>query len=218
MHTPGMLGFKTSLVLIAIATLAVACAHSTRQLTTLPKEGGTSGGGDARHTVVLFRIAVDDDGTPSPVTLSMLPRWKQHYLVNVGPSGHLLDSGGAFGAGQLDSIPREAGWAFVTLPSGIYQLAFAAYRTEFAMPGAQLGTLGFGQSSAFQLKVPRDAGLLYVGTFGFTCHKVGHWWGYVEHECTKLELRDEQELARRVASTALSRFGPMQLGLASTQP
>jgi hypothetical protein len=218
MQTPSMLGFKTSLVLIAIATLPVACAHSTRQLTTLPKEYGASGGGDPGRTVVLFRVAGDDDGTPSPATLSTLPRWKHHYLVNVGPTGHLLDSGRAFGAGQLDSISREAGWGFVTLPPGTYQLAFAAYRTRFAMPGAQRAALGFGQSSASQLKVPSNAGLLYVGTFGFTCHKVGLWWGYVEHECTKLELRDEQELARRVASTSLSRFGPMQLGLASTAP
>jgi hypothetical protein len=218
MQTPGMLGFRTSLVLIAIATLPVACAHSTRQLTTLPNESGATGEGDAGRTVVLFRVAGDDDGTPSPATLSTLPRWKHHYLVNVGPTGHLLDSGRAFGAGQLDSASREAGWGFVTLPPGTYQLAFAAYRTRFAMPGAQRAPLGFGQSSASHLTVPSDANLLYIGTFGFTCHNVHHWWGYVEHECTKQELRDEQELARRVASTSLIRFGPMQLGLASTSP
>lgn len=215
MQTPATLGLKTSLVLILIATLAVACAHSTKQMTNLPKEGDASRGGDARSTVVLFRLAVDDDGKPGQATLSTLPRWKRHYLVNVGPIGHRLDSGRAFDAGQLDPMSREAGWGFVTLPPGTYQLAFAAHRTRFTMSGAQRAALGFGQSGAAQLQVPPNADLLYIGTFGFTCHKVDRWWGYVDHECTKLELRDEQELARRVASTSLSGFGPMQLGLAS---
>ena len=216
MQTPATLGLRTSLVLILIATLAVACAHGTKQMTSLPKEGAASRDSGPPGTVVLFRLAVDDDGKPSQATLSTLPRWKQHYLVNVGPIGHRLDSGRAFDAGQLDAMSREAGWGFLTLPPGTYQLAFAAHRTRFTMSGAQHAALGFGQSGAAQLQVPANADLLYIGTFGFTCHKVDHWWGYVDHECTKLELRDEQELARRVASTSLTGFGPMQLGLAST--
>ena len=86
------------------------------------------------------------------------------------------------------------------------------------MPGAQRAALGFGQSGASQLEVPADTALLYIGTFGFSCHKADRWWGYVEHECTGLELRDEDELARQVASASLSRFGPMRTALASTPP
>ena len=218
MQTPAPLGLRTGFALILIATLAVGCAHGTKQLTSLPKEGDASRGSGAPGTVVLFRLTVDDEGKPGQATLSTLPRWKQHYLVNVEPIGHRLDAGRAFDAGQLDPMSREAGWGFLTLPPGTYQLAFAAHRTRFTMSGAQRAALGFGQSGAAQLQVPATANLLYIGTFGFTCHKVDRWWGYVDRECTKLALRDEQELARRVASTSLGGFGPMQLGLASTPP
>ncbi len=215
MLPPSALGFRPGLLLIAIATLVVACAGSTKQMTSLPKADGPRGV-DALGTVVLFRIAVDEDGKPMQATLSTLPRWKWHYLVNVGPPPRPLDTDRTFGAGQLESTFRDAGWGFLTLRPGTYQLAFAAYRTRFAMPGAQRAALGFGQSSASQLEVPSDAKLLYIGTFGFTCHKVHRWWHYEEHECTQVEVRDEEELARQVASLSLSRFGPMQTALAST--
>ena len=197
-----------------IAIFAAACADSTKRMASLPSEG-TQHKEDVRGTVVLFRLASDSSGGSVQATLSTLPRWKWHYLVNVGATRQPLDAGRAFGAGQLDSISRDAGWGFVTLPPGIYQIAFAAHRTRFVMPGAQRAALGFGQSGGAQLEVPADATIVYVGTFGFSCHNVDRWWGYVEHECTKLEVRDERELALQVASGSLSRFGPMQTSLAS---
>jgi hypothetical protein len=166
--------------------------------------------------VVLFRVAVDSDAQPVQAPLSADPSWKWHFLVNVGPTGHALDTGDAFVAGHLDAQAMDAGWGFVTLPPGTYELAFAAYRTRFRMPGAQRAALGFGQSSASRLDLPSDADLLYVGTFGFTCHKIDRWWAYVDHECTKLEIRDDEQLARQVAAASLSRFGPLRTALASS--
>ncbi|HTS55656.1 MAG TPA: hypothetical protein VMH26_20495, partial [Burkholderiales bacterium] len=185
-------------------------------MTRLPEAGGLRGA--APHgTVVVFRVAVEEDGKPIQATLSTRPRWKWHYLVNVGPPPRPLDTGRTFAAGQLDATSSDAGWGFLTLPPGTYHLAFAAYRTKFAMPGAQRAALGFGQSGASQFEVPADANVLYVGTFALTCHRVDRWWFYEEHECTKLEVRDEEGLAGQVASTSLSRFGPMRTALASTR-
>ena len=203
--------------MIALTTLTVACAGSTRQMTSLPKAGVAPRDGDGGRTVVLFRVAVDEDGKPRQAMLLTLPRWKWHYLVNVGPPLQPLDTGRTFAAGQLDSVSTDAGWGFLTLTPGIYQLAFAAYRTRFTMLGAQRAALGFGQSNPSQLEVPFDASLLYIGTFGFTCQKVNRWWHYEEHECSNLEVRDEEDLARQVASTSLSPFGPMRTALASTR-
>jgi hypothetical protein len=214
MRTPGTPGFKPSLLLMVLATLTVACAGSTRQMISLPEVEGAPHGG----TVVLFRVTVESDGKLMRAMLSPLPRWKWHYLVNVGPRSHPLDTGRTFAAGQLDSmLSRDAGWGFLTLKPGAYQIAFAAYRTKFAMPDAQSAALGFGQSNASQLEVASDVRLLYVGTFAFTCHNVERWWFYEEHECTKLEVSDEEELARQVAALSLGRFGPMQKALASTR-
>lgn len=218
MQTLVTLRLARSLPLIAITTLAAACADSTSRMTSLPSEGGAQHKGDIRGTVVLLRVAREDGGKALQATFSTLPRWKSPVLINIGPMGHPLDSGQAFAAGQLDSASRAAGWAFVTLPPGTYQLALAAHRTRFAMPGSQRAALGFGQSGASQLEVPAAATLLYVGTFSFTCHEVDRWWAYVERECTKLEVHDERELALQVASASLSRFGTMQTALALTLP
>ena len=218
MQMPNPLGLKRTVLLLVTATLAVACARSTTQMTSLPKEETEAVAGTARGTVVLFRVAVDDDGKPVPAPLSMDPRWKWYFWVNVGPTRHPLDSSDAFASGQLDSASTNAGWGFVTLPPGNYQLAFAAHRTKFAMSGAQNSALGFGQSSVSQIQVPSDAGLLYIGTFAFACHKVDRWWAYVEHECTKVEIRDDGTLARQVASASLRRFEPMRQALALPAP
>lgn len=207
---------RTGLLLILMGTLAAACAHGTKEMTSLPKEGTASGAGNAHATVVLFRVAVDSDAQPIEARLSTDPRWKWHLLINVGPTGHALDTSDAFHAGQLDARAMDAGWGFVTLRPGTYELAFAAHRTRFKMPGAQRAALGFGQSSASRLELPSGADLLYVGTFGFTCHKVDRWWAYVERECTQLEVRDDEQLARQVAAASLSRFGPPRTALVSS--
>jgi len=205
------IGLSPSLHLIALAFLVAGCAASTRQMTSLPKQG------TAGDVVVLFRVAADEDGKPVPAILTPSPRWKWRLQVNVGPTSHALSAERTFTAGQLDATAQEAGWAFLTLTPGAYQLAFAAYRTRFAMPGAQRGALGFGQSQGAELEVPRDAGLLYVGTFSFTCQRLNRWWGYAERECTRLEIRDEEALAREVAVASLGRFGALRTELASTR-
>ena len=205
----GSRSLSTSLQLIALAILAASCATSTMQMTSLPEAGG------AGDVVVLFRVTVDEDGKSVPAMLSPSPRWKWRLQVNVGPTSRSLDTGRTFNSGQLEATAQEAGWGFLTLPPGAHQLAFAAYRTRFAMPGAQRGALGFGQSQGADLQVPRDAGLLYVGTFSFTCQRLNRWWAYAERECTRLEIRDEKPLAREVAAGSLGRFGTLRTELAS---
>ena len=217
MPTPRNLHAATNFCLFVTAVLLAACANSTKQMTSLPTEGSAQQPGGIPRAVVLFRIVTggDTDGKPTVATLSTVPKWKWHYLVNAGPPNHSLDTGKAFGAGQFDAAARAAGWGFLTLPAGTYQLAFAAYRTRFTMPGAQRASLGFGQSGAFEFQVPAATSLLYVGTFEFTCRNADRWWGYVEHECTMAQVLDERELALQVATSSPGRFGPMQTGLAA---
>jgi hypothetical protein len=217
MQTYGSLVIGRSLLVIAIA-LAAACADGTKKMTTLPKEGGAGRGNEAHTTVVLFKVEVEEDGKPIPGILSTVPRWKWHYRVNVGGTNKPLDLNSAFAAGLIDSTAAATGWGFVTLPPGTHQLAFAAFRTRFAMPGARRGALGYGQSSASRVEVPDGVNLLYIGTFFFGCRKADRWWGYVERECTQLQVSNEEELARDVASTLLTRFGALQTVLASTAP
>ena len=161
---------------------------------------------------------MDEDGQSVPGIPSTAPRWKWHYRVNIGGADKPLDSDTAFAAGQIDAATGAAGWGFVTVLSGTYQLAFAAFWTRFAMLGARREALGYSQSSAARVDVPADADLLYIGTFAFHCHKADRWWGYTEHECTHLQVSNEAELARDVASTYLTHLGALQTVLASTAP
>jgi hypothetical protein len=187
--------------MVAIATL-VACTTGTKQMTSLPDTGSESG-----RAVVLFRVTVTQDSEPVRAMLSTSSRWKWHYLVNVGPKSQPLDTAGTFPAGQLGAESMDAGWGFLTLPPGVYELAFAAHRTTFAMRGAQRAALGFGQSPAARLEVPADAPLIYVGTFAFTCESATRWWSYEEHQCSELTIHDDEALVRELATTSLLRFG-----------
>ena len=218
MRRTDILGRNTALAVLMIAILSAGCRSSIKQMTSLPKEATADRAAKARGSVVLFRVSVDDDGQPIAAPLSMDPRGKWYFWVNVGPAAQPLDASDAFASGLLDRTSTNAGWGFMTLPPGTYRLAFAAHRTKFAMPGAQNSALGFGQSNASQFTVPSDAGLIYIGTFAFSCQKVDRWWAYEEHECTKLAIRDDEELARQVASTSLTRFQPMRQALASSPP
>jgi hypothetical protein len=217
MRTHHTLAIGTCLLAIAIALVA-ACADGSKKVTTLPTQTDPSRTNETRRAVALFRIAVDEDGQSVPGIPSTAPRWKWHYRVNIGGADKPLDSDTAFAAGQIDAATGTAGWGFVTVPPGTYQLAFAAFRTRFAMPGARRESLGYGQSSAARVDVPADADLLYIGTFAFQCHKADRWWGYTEHECTHLLVSNEEELARDVASTHLNHVGPLRTVLASTAP
>ena len=217
MRTRDTLGIGTCLLAIAIALVA-ACADASKKVTALPTQTAPSHANETRRTVVLFRITVDEDGKSVPGIPSTAPRWKWHYRVNIGGADKPLDSDTAFAAGQIDEATGAAGWGFVTVLPGTYQLAFAAFRTRFAMPGARREALGYSQSSAARVDVPADADLLYIGTFAFHCQKADRWWGYTEHECTHLQVSNEAELARDVASTYLTHLGALQTVLASTAP
>src|SRR5450432_4148083 len=107
MRTTGTLPLRRGLSLIAIVGLAVACADGTTRMTSLPNQSGAQQDANI-GTVVLLRVAGESDG--KALTLSTLPRWKSHLLINIGPVGHPLEAGQSFGAGQLDSVSKDAGW------------------------------------------------------------------------------------------------------------
>jgi len=215
MRTHHTRAIGTCSLAIAIALVA-ACADGSKKVTTLPTGTAPSRANETRRVVALFRIAVDEDGKSVPGIPATLPRWKWHYRVNIGGADKPLDSDTAFAAGQIDAATATAGWGFVTVPPGTYQLAFTAFRTRFAMPGARRESLGYGQSSVARVDVPADADLLYIGTLAFHCHKADRWWGYTEHECTHLRVNNEEDLARDVASVYLNHLGRLQTVLAST--
>jgi hypothetical protein len=66
--------------------------------------------------------------------------------------------------------------------------------------------------------VPSVAALLYIGTFALSCHRIDRWLGYVEHECTRLEVRGEEQQAREIAATFLRGYGPLKVDLAAVAP
>jgi hypothetical protein len=205
--------FGTSLLLAPI--FVAGCTGATKHMTALPMEAGAPSTAHPPATIVLFRLTVEEGGDKVAAPLSAQPRGKRYFRVGVALDEELLDSSRVLAAGQLDRASADAGWGFLTLPAGRYRFAYSALRTQFLMTGARDASLGRGSSTPYRLEVPSGAALLYVGTFALSCQRTERWWSYVAHECTKLEVRDEQEQARQIASTSLNRYGPIRVNLAT---
>jgi hypothetical protein len=204
--------------LLLASVFAVACTTAARQMTTLPKEAASPGTPPPPETVVLFRLAVDEGGDVMPAPLSAQLRGRWHFQVDVAADEGALASGRILAAGQLDRASTDSGWGFLTLPAGRYRFAYSALRTKFSMTGAHDTILGHGRSTPYRLDVPSGAALLYIGTFALSCHRIDRWLGYVEHECTRLEVRGEEQQARELAATSLRGYGPIKVDLAAVAP
>jgi hypothetical protein len=182
-----------------------------------PKPGVTEVGGAAERRVVLFRAVVDVDGEP------MEEPWSLHFsglglFTVVGPKDTSLTRRRSFLPGRPDSSASDAGWGFLALPPGAYQLVFEGTAIRFAMAGAQFFSseaVPIGRSPPSGFVVPPDASLIYIGTFSFSCRKPTSRPDALKLECTTLEIRDEAKLARQIAQTSLSQYGSVQEAPAS---
>ena len=213
-----MIRGSASLVLALVAALSTGCAdQNVKQMVTRPKPDATEAGGAAERRVVLFRAVVDVDGEP------MEEPWSLHFsglglFTVVGPKGVSLTARRSFLPGRPDAAASEAGWGFLALPPGAYQLAFEGTAIRFALAGAQFFSseaVPVGRSPPSGFVVPADAGLVYIGTFSFACHEPTSRPDALKLECTTLEIRDEAQLARQIAQTSLSQYGSVQEALAS---
>ena len=205
-------------MLLLIATLSSGCAdQDLKQMVVKPKPDATAAGGAPERKVVLFRAVVDVDGVP------MEEPWSFHFsglglFTVVGPKGASLTARHSFLPGRPDAASSDAGWGFLALPPGAYQLAFEGTAIRFAMAGAQYFSseaVPIGRSPPSGFVVPADASLIYIGTFSFACHEPTSRPDALKLECTTLEIRDEAQLARQVGQASLSQYGPIQEALAS---
>ncbi|HTS54038.1 MAG TPA: hypothetical protein VMH26_12255 [Burkholderiales bacterium] len=203
----------TGLALALIAALAAGCAdQNIKQMTTRPKPGAGEAGSAAERRVVLFRAEVNVGDEP------MAEPWALHWsglrlFTVVGPAEGRLTYRHSFLPGRPDVASSDDGWAFLALPAGAYKLEFEGNAIRFAMAGSEyFGTeaVPVGRSPPAVFVVPPDASLTYIGTFNFTCHEPTSSPDALKLECTKLEMRDEAQLARGVAQRSLSMYGPMQ--------
>jgi hypothetical protein len=214
-----MIDRGTALVLALTAAFATGCADAgVEEMVARPKLGPADGAAAAARRVVLFRAVVDVDGQ------ILDEPWSLHYFSGlrpftvVGPKDVRLASRRSFLPGRPDAGASDAGWAFLALPPGAYQLAFEGMAIRFAMAGAQFidsDAIPIGRSPPAVFVVPADSNLVYAGTFNFTCHQAKGGPDALKVECTKWEVRDEARLAGRIAETSLSQYGPMQEALAS---
>jgi len=209
---------RTWLVFALVAALSAGCTdQGVKQMVTKPRPGTSEGAGAVQRRVVLFRAQLDVDGEPmdEPWTL----HWSGLRLFTiVGPKDARLTSRRSFLPGRPTAAASDEGWAFLALPPGAYQLAFEGMAIRFSMAGAQFTSteaVPIGRSPASVFVVPSDASSIYIGTFSFMCHEPTSGSDALKLECTSLEIRDDAKLARQIAQTSLSKYGPMQEALAS---
>ena len=202
---------------LIVGLLAGCTEHDTTQMVIRPKLVPTESGGAAQRRVVLFRAVVDENGTP------MEEPWALHIsglrlFAVVAPKGAQLSSWRGVLPGRPDSLSSDAGWGFVALAPGEYQLAFEGMAIRFAMAGAEYVSseaILIGRSPPSTFVVPADANLIYIGTFSFACHEPSSRPDALKLECTNLEIGNEAQLARQIAESSLSKYGPLQEALAS---
>jgi hypothetical protein len=213
-----MIRRSVGLILVLLAAVSSGCAdQNVKQMVAKPKPDATAAGGAPARKVVLFRAVVDVEGAP------MEEPWSFHLsglglFTVVGPNGASLTAQHSFLPGRPDVAASDAGWAFVALPPGAYQLAFEGTAIRFAMAGAQYfgaEAVPIGRSPPSGFVVPVDAGLIYIGTFNFACHEPTSRPDALKLECITLEIRDEAQEARKVAQASLGQYGPIQEALAS---
>ena len=209
---------RSGSILALIIVLWAGCADpGVKQMVAKPKPFAAEEASSAERRVVLFRAVVDVDGAP------MEEPWSLHFsglrlFSVVGPQGKSLTSAHSFLPGRPSAVSSDEGWAFLALPPGTYQLVFEGTAIRFALPGAQYFSseaVPIGRSPPSVFVVPPDAGLIYIGTFSFTCHEPTSRPDALKIECTTLQIRDEGQPARQIAQASLSNYGPMQDALAS---
>jgi len=168
------------------------------------------------RSLVMLRVAMELDAEPVDAPFSAFR--SMSLLTSVVPDGVTLTPGRGFVPGGFNLESHRAGWAFLALPAGRYQLAFEGVSVRFDMAGADLTiTAGapIGLSTAATIVVPPDTRLIYIGTFALACHKLSGKRGGPEAACATLEIHDESELAQQIARRNLSQYGPALKVLAS---
>lgn len=200
-----------------VVALSAGCADpGVKEMVAKPKPFTGEGASSAERRVVLFRAVVEIDGKP------MEEPWSLHFsglglFTVVGPKDASRTSRRSFLPGRPDAVASDAGWAFLALPPGTYELLFEGTAIRFALAGAQdvsSEAVPIGRSPPATFVVPPDAGLIYIGTFSFTCHEPTSHPEALKAECTAFEIRDEAPDARKIAQTSLGKYEPMQEMLA----
>jgi hypothetical protein len=193
------------------AIVAAGCAQQrTAPMTTRPPPA--AGNGSAERKVVLFRAVLDVDGKQMDEPWSLHLSGLRLFTV-VGPAQASLAALDSFLPGQLGATAADAGWAFVALPAGAYQLQFEGAAIRFAMAGSQYNSsdgVAVGRSPPSVFVLPADGSLFYIGTFSFGCQQLTRGMDPARLECRTLRIDDETQLAQQIARLTFDAYGPMQ--------
>ena len=197
-------GLWTSLVMLTY--LSIGCATVSPPAATELKAVQTG-----RTAIVLFRVTSEVDGEPyEPFS---------HTLIddNIGLALGGFETGGKVEPVQsyrfLSKETRQQGWIYFILEPGTYYLAVQPPRNTNAFTYAS----GFQYAPHWRIDVPTDARLVYAGTLHLPGS--GQWVLFGSRRLTSftaLTVRNEEDLARKIASEHLAELGtpltvPMQL-------
>jgi len=159
--------------LIMTVVFTTSCAErGTKEMVAMPATRQTDRTVSELRSLVMLRVAMELDAEPVDAPFSAFR--SMSLLTSVVPDGVTLTPGRGFVPGGFNLESHRAGWAFLALPAGRYQLAFEGVSVRFDMAGADLTiTAGapIGLSTAATIVVPPDTRLIYIGTFALACHK-----------------------------------------------
>jgi hypothetical protein len=184
-HTVALLG---ALCLAGCATTGMKSSHW---------EALRSG----RKVMLLLRVTVEADAKPQE------PFAYDLGDDNVGLGVGDFRTGGDVipltSPGFLSEESRKAGWAFLLLDPGVHTLALLGPRRSGILEWNE----AWRHAPQWVVDLPSGAHLVYAGTFHLRVPPKWRTWGGTPN----ISLRDESDLAVRVASEALMGLGPPTL-------
>jgi len=206
----------------AADTQSIAHPLKPREIAHLPNPDAAP----PQRAVVLLRLAVKYEGKSieSPFSIHLYRPWFSGRYLRISSQDHGVT---LLNVGYASSESRRAGWFWLSLEPGNYDLTFAAQNGQL---GPNVTSAGFQKQlilspekqlpmgpalwGPFRIQVPRDVKLVYAGTLALDCDEgkdIDLWtrWGLAIHySCDSEQILDEGDLARQVAAASLARFGP----------
>jgi hypothetical protein len=162
-----------------------------------------------KKTIVLLRVTPElEDGTsvePFRSTLGL-----DNIYIGLGS---FLVGGKVKGVATrfLSPETRKQSWTYLILEPGIHYIVFLGPLINNAFSWDKK----LGYDVRFRVDIPKNKSLVYIGTLHLYCKSRSKWQSYGFTFCkysvrNQVVIRNEESLARKLATEYLSDFGPPQ--------
>lgn len=204
-------------VLSVLLVLFTSCARVEIEI-GLPNTKQVSTIQTGREAIVLLRVTGNfDDGT----RVGTFGGSNEAKNVNLG-----LYKDGPQGEVELVRLQRflssetkDQGWTYFIMKPGTYYFAFIGLCSYMSLPGKEECDHRLERARLWQVDIPKDAPIVYIGSMNLQSWREYARLGDLisDFDENKMLLQNEENLAKQLAASYLSEFGPIHTVLMKPQ-